>query len=35
MKKLLLTGLLATTAFAAGAQSFQEWRDPEARRLMP
>ena len=28
MRKFLLTGLLATAALAAGAQSFQEWRDP-------
>lgn len=33
MKKLLLTGLLATAAFTAGAQSFQEWRDPEVNAV--
>ena len=33
MKKLLLTGLLATAAFTADAQSFQEWRDPEVNAV--
>ncbi len=33
MKRLLLTGLLATTALAASAQSFREWLDPEVNAV--
>ena len=35
MKKQLMTGLFTVLALTAGAQTFQEWRNPEINAVNP